>query len=66
MRHAFRFFLGRNETLSDARTLQEADKSYLESGGSFKALVLSLLTSDSFLYRSHASQPQPPSKLEPK
>jgi hypothetical protein len=28
-----------------------ADKAYLESGGSFKVLLTSLLTSDSFLYR---------------
>jgi hypothetical protein len=68
VRHAFRFFLGRNETLSDARTLQEADQVFVQSGGSFKALVASLLTSDAFLYRSSAvvSQPQPTSKLEPK
>ena len=52
VRHAFRFYLGRNETLADARTLQEADRAYVESGGSFKALVVSLLTSDAFLYRS--------------
>ncbi len=52
VRHAFRYFLGRNETLSDAKTLQDADHAYLESGGSFKTLVVSLLTSDSFLYRS--------------
>jgi hypothetical protein len=52
VRHAFRFYLGRNETLSDARTLQDADRAYVESGGSFKALVTALLTSDSFLYRS--------------
>jgi len=51
VRHAFRFYLGRNETLADARTLQEADRAYVESGGSFKTLVASLLTSDSFLYR---------------
>jgi hypothetical protein len=51
VRHAFRFFLGRNETLADARTLQDADRAYVEAGGSFKALVVSLLTSDSFLYR---------------
>jgi hypothetical protein len=51
VRHAFRFYLGRNETLADARTLQEADRAYVESGGSFKALVVALLTSDSFLYR---------------
>jgi hypothetical protein len=52
VRHAFRFYLGRNETLSDARTLQQADRAYAGGGGSFKALVVSLLTSDSFLYRS--------------
>jgi hypothetical protein len=52
VRHAFRYYLGRNETLADARTLQDADRAYVESGGSFKALVVSLLTSDPFLYRS--------------
>jgi hypothetical protein len=52
VRHAFRYYLGRNETLADARTLQDADRAFVESGGSFKALVVSLLTSDSFLYRS--------------
>ncbi|ADB14997.1 Protein of unknown function DUF1588 [Pirellula staleyi DSM 6068] len=61
VRHAFRYFLGRNETLADARTLQQADRSYVESGGSFKALVVSLLTSDSFLLRATPSplDPQP-------
>ncbi len=57
VRHAFRYFLGRNETLSDARTLQEADREYVKSGGSFKTLVRSLLTSDSFLYRSPGGTP---------
>jgi len=51
VRHVFRFFLGRNETLRDSKTLIEADQAYVESGGSFKALVHSLITSDSFLYR---------------
>ncbi len=51
IRHAFRFYLGRNETLSDSETLIAADKAYLESGGSFKAVIVSLLTSDSFMYR---------------
>jgi len=54
VRHAFRYFLGRNETLRDARTLQAADKAYVESGGSFNALVISLLSSDSFIYRSQS------------
>jgi mono/diheme cytochrome c family protein len=52
LRHAFRYFLGRNETPGDAVTLQEAEKAYLDSGGSFKALLLSLLSSESFLYRT--------------
>lgn len=51
VRHAFRFFLGRNETLGDANTLQDAHKAYRDSGGSFQALVVSLLSSDSFLLR---------------
>lgn len=51
IRHAFRFFMGRNEILSDSRTLIAADQAYLENDGSFKAVVVSLLTSDSFVYR---------------
>ena len=50
-RHAFRYFLGRNEMLSDSQTLLAADRAYVDSGGSFRALLTSLLTSDSFLYR---------------
>ena len=52
IRHVFRYFMGRNETPGDAVTLQEAEKAYLESGGSFKALLVSLLSSESFLYRT--------------
>ena len=51
VRHAFRFWMGRNETLNDAHVLQEAHLAYRESGGSMKALILSLVTSDAFLYR---------------
>ena len=51
IRHVFRYFMGRNEMLIDSQTLIAADKAYLESGGSFNALLVSLLTSDSFLYR---------------
>ncbi len=63
VRHAFRYYLGRNETLADARTLQDADLAYVRSGGSFKAMIVSLLTSDSFLLRSRPTQavPQLPS-----
>jgi len=51
VRHAFRYFMGRNESLADEKTLQDADADYVKSGGSFKTLVESLLTSNSFLYR---------------
>jgi len=52
IRYVFRYFMGRNETPGDAATLQEADRVYVKSGGSFKELVVSLLTSESFLYRT--------------
>ena len=51
IRHAFRFFMGRNETLSDSKTLIDAEKAYLKSEGSFDEVIVSLLTSDSFVYR---------------
>jgi mono/diheme cytochrome c family protein len=51
LRHVFRFFLGRNETLDDAPTLIDMDATYLKTDGSLKETVLTLLTSDSFLYR---------------
>ena len=51
IRYAFRYFMGRNEMLSDSQTLIDADKAYVESNGSFKAVVVSLLSSDSFIYR---------------
>ena len=52
VRHVFRYFMGRNETLADGPTLVAAHKAYRENGGSFNALLVSLLTSDSFLYRT--------------
>jgi Protein of unknown function (DUF1588)/Protein of unknown function (DUF1585) len=51
VRHAFRFWMGRNETLNDSPILQQAYRDYKENGGSMKALITSLLTSDAFLYR---------------
>ncbi len=52
VRHAFRFWMGRNETLNDAPVLQQAYRAYKDNGGSMKALLVSLLTSDAFLYRT--------------
>lgn len=51
IRHAFRYFMGRNEFLSDSKTLMDAEQAYDKSGGSFDAVIVSLLTSDSFIYR---------------
>lgn len=51
VRHAFRFWMGRNETLNDAPVLQAAHRAYRQGGGSMNALITSLLTSDAFLYR---------------
>ena len=51
IRHVFRYWMGRNEVLRDSKTLIEMDRVYVESNGSFKELLVSLLTSDSFLYR---------------
>jgi hypothetical protein len=54
VRHAFRFWMGRNETINDAPVLQEAYRAYKDSGGSMKAMLVSLLTSDAFLYRTRS------------
>jgi hypothetical protein len=62
IRHAFRFFMGRNETPGDAPTLQEADRAYAENDGSFRALIVSLLSSESFLQRSGVVAAERPEK----
>jgi hypothetical protein len=51
IRHAFRFWMGRNEMLSDSMSLMAADEAYVHSGGKFSEVLVALLTSDSFLYR---------------
>lgn len=56
IRHAFRYFMGRNEVLSDSKTLIDAEQAYLKSGGSFDAVIVSLLTSDSFIYRKKVKE----------
>jgi len=56
VRHAFRFWMGRNETPNDGPVLREAHRAYKDSGGSMKALISSLLTSDAFLYRTRTEQ----------
>ena len=51
LRHLFRFFMGRNEKISDANTLIAMEKAY-QPEGSLKAAVKALFLSDSFLKRS--------------
>ncbi|MBT7909638.1 MAG: DUF1585 domain-containing protein, partial [Verrucomicrobia bacterium] len=51
VRYAFRFWMGRNETLNDSHVLQDAYHAYRNNGGSIKSLLISLVTSDAFLYR---------------
>jgi hypothetical protein len=51
VRHAFRFWMGRNETINDAPILQAAYRAYRDNNGSMKALVAALVTSDAFLFR---------------
>ena len=53
LRHVFRFFSGRNETITDANTLIAMDQAYQDSG-SLKAAVKTLFQSDSFLKRQFA------------
>ena len=56
VRHVFRYWMGRNETINDAPILQDAYKAYRDSSGSMKSLLTSLLTSDAFLYRKVTSK----------
>ena len=51
VRYAFRYWMGRNETIHDGPILRKAHQAYKSNGGSMNALILTLLTSDAFLYR---------------
>ena len=66
MRHAFRFFMGRNERPQDAATLIAAERAYAEKGGRMKALIVELLASDSFLYRAPLEQEDREAEPPPK
>lgn len=52
VRHVFRYLAGRNENLGDGPSLRAAHRAYRENGGSFNALIVAILSSDSFLYRT--------------
>lgn len=65
IRHVFRYFMGRNETLGDANTLQDAHHTYRTSGGSFNETIVSLLAADSFLLRQTIASTPPEPKPSP-
>ncbi|MFO0681253.1 MAG: DUF1588 domain-containing protein [Sandaracinus sp.] len=50
IRHVFRYFMGRDETMADACLLASLEASF--AGGSIYALIETLVTSDAFLYRT--------------
>ncbi|MEM6531392.1 MAG: DUF1588 domain-containing protein [Myxococcota bacterium] len=52
VRHLFRYLVGRDETYGDACTLEAAHNAYRASGGSLQAVVETIVSSDTFLYRS--------------
>lgn len=58
IRHVFRYFMGRNETVADGPVLAAVDHAYVENDGSFQELLVSLLSSDAFLYRWAAADKQ--------
>ena len=51
LRQTFRYFAGRDETLSDACTMVAMEKAYDDSNGSFTELLIAIFTSDSFQTR---------------
>jgi hypothetical protein len=51
LRHVFRFFCGRNETLGDSQTLRDMESAYHRHEGSLNESLLELLVSDSFILR---------------
>lgn len=55
LRHVFRFFCGRNETLGDAQTLRDMESAYHRHQGSLNASILELLVSDSFIQRRNSA-----------
>lgn len=52
LRHSLRFFLGRDEANADACTLANVREAWKRSDGDLAEAVVTLLASDSFLYRS--------------
>ena len=56
LRQVFRYFMGREEVLRDACTLEEMNQAYIESDGSLVEVLIALFQSESFQYRVFESQ----------
>ncbi len=56
IRQTFRYFNGREETQADACTLVAMERAYDDSGGSLSELLIALMSSESFQYRSEAPE----------
>ncbi len=54
VRHLFRWVNGRDETYGDACTLADAEAVYRDSGGSLRATIASLMTSETYRFRASA------------
>jgi hypothetical protein len=52
IRHTFRYFVGRDETLNDACVLSDMEASYDNSGGSFTSMLGVLATHEGIIYRN--------------
>lgn len=52
VRQSFRFYMGRDERLEDSCTLAAMQHAYTSNGGSFQEMIVTLFTSDTFLYRT--------------
>ncbi len=59
IRQSFRYFMGREETMQDACVLASMETAYDDQGGSFKAMLKALFTSQAFLARQHPELAQP-------
>jgi len=57
IRQAFRFFVGRDETMADACTLDQMETAY-DDKGSFIDMLVALANSDTMLYRSRPESPE--------
>ena len=51
IRQAFRYYMGRDENLTDACTLAKMEQAYDSSGGSFFKMVGALIKSDTWTSR---------------